>query len=89
MKAWILLLFTIFGGYVTYQSIPWRRSIKRGPFSIISNLWGGRLDHLSMGEKNKIKGLYASSLYGMGNVVWLFLSITILLGYFTVQEFLR
>jgi hypothetical protein len=76
-----------FFGYLTLDAFYWHKGIKNSPFSAISGLWKGGLDHLSIEKKNEIMNNYKSTLFGIGKVPWAFLGITLLLLFYTVQEF--
>jgi hypothetical protein len=88
MNAWLLLIFTVVCAYITYDSFQWRGSIKRSPFSVISNMCKSGLEHLNVAEQEKVKGLVASYMGG-GQFCWIFLLITILCAVCTVQAFLE
>lgn len=89
MKAWILLLLTLFFGYVTLLTFLWKRNVKSAPFSSISSMWGGNLDHLPIVEKDRIKNLYSSFPFGLGKIALIFLVVTLVLAFYTVQEFIQ
>ncbi|WP_439606165.1 hypothetical protein [Hydrogenophaga sp.] len=88
MNAWLLLLVTLGCAYLTYDAFRWIGSIERTPFSAISSLWKGGLTHLSVVEQNRLKHQYASKLFGAGQLCWLFLTITVVLGIFTIRAFI-
>lgn len=88
MNAWILLILTIFCGYITYDTFRWGGAMKKAPFSVISNLWKGGLGHLPLSEQNKIKDRYASSILGIFQIQWFFLIVTIGMAVATVRAFL-
>jgi hypothetical protein len=60
----------------------------RSPFSVIENLWKGKLSHLSLAEKSEVQRRYASALFGFGWIPWFFLFATIILAVATVRTFL-
>lgn len=88
MNAWLLLIFTVVCAYITYDSFRWRDSIKRSPFSVISNMWKGDLKHLTVAEQEKVKEFVAGFMGG-GQLCWIFLLVTILCAVWTVQAFLE
>jgi len=87
MTSWILLFLTAVCAYVTYDAFRWRKAVERAPFSIIATLWKGGLSHLSTAEQADQQKRYASSLFGMGQIAWLFLAVTIALAGATVRAF--
>lgn len=88
MRAWLLLLFTVICGYLTYRLFRWVESLENAPFSTIAHLWKGGLSHLTPAEQDKIMRLAPSEL-GFGPLPWLLLTITIGLAIFTVRAFLE
>jgi hypothetical protein len=62
--------------------------VKEAPFSVISSMWKGGLNHLSLSEQNKIKDHYSSSIFGVFQFQLLFLVITIGMAVTTVRAFL-
>lgn len=88
MTAWLLLVVTLGGAYLTYDAFRWSGSIESAPFSAIANLWKGGLSHLSVAEQNQLKQRYASKFLGAGQLCWLFLAVTVIFGVLTVRAFL-
>lgn len=87
MTAWILLILTVGGAYLTYDAFRWSNSIKHAPFSAIASMWKGKLSHLNVTEQNQLKNRYASRLLGADQLCWLFLVITLLLAVQTILAF--
>ena len=85
MTAWLLLILTVGGAYLTYDAFRWSSSVEHAPFSSIASMWKGKLSHLTVAEQNQLKNRYASRLLGAGQLCWLFLGITVILA---VQTFL-
>lgn len=88
MISWLLLLFTVLCGYLTYDAFRWGNFLKGAPFSAISSMWKGGLSHLPLNEQNEIKERYSSSIFGIFQFQILFLVITIILAVATVRAFL-
>jgi hypothetical protein len=88
MGAWLLLLATVGSAYLTYDAFRWSGAIEGAPFSAISSLWKGGLSHLSAAEQNQLKQRYSSKLLGAGQLCWLFLAVTVILGLLTIRAFI-
>ena len=84
---WLLLTLTVVSIWLTVDAYRWKRGAKDMPFSAISSLWKGGLQHLSLAEREVVRDRYASSLWGIGQFVWLFAAVSIVLIAVTVREF--
>ena len=85
---WLLLALTVVSIWLTIDAFRWYRDAKHIPFSAISSLWKGGLEHLSLAERQVVRERYQSSLWGMGRFVWLFAAVSVVLVVVTVREFL-
>ncbi len=88
MTAWLLLLGTLLGAYITYDAFRLGDALKDTPFSTISGMWKGGLSHLSQAEKNRIQERHSHSVFGFFQVKFLFLLITLGMAVATVRAFL-
>ena len=84
---WLLLTLTVVSLWLTIDAIRWKAGAKDIPFSAISRLWKGGLEHLSLAEREAFRERYQSSL-GIGQFVWLFAVISLVLVVVTVRAFL-
>ena len=89
MSPWILLLFTLIAAFITYDTFRWSGNLKDAPPNIISSMWRGGLNHLSLNEQDKIKNYYATSIFGVVQFQLIFLVVTIGLAFATVMAFLE
>ncbi|MCL2635386.1 MAG: hypothetical protein FWD50_01995 [Betaproteobacteria bacterium] len=64
------------------------RTVKNAPFSVIADLWGNKLEHLSLRDKDAIKERYSSLFLGR-KIVLLLAAITIGIALMTISAFLR
>lgn len=88
MTPWLLLLGTLLVAYVTYDAFRLGDALKDAPFSAISGMWKGGLSHLSQTEKNRIQERYTHSGFGLFQIKFLFLLITLAMAVATVRAFL-
>jgi hypothetical protein len=85
---WLLLTLTVVSIWLTIDAFRWKRGAKDIPFSAISSLWKGGLEHLSLAERQVVRERYQSSLWGIGRFVWLLVAVSGVLVVMTVREFL-
>jgi len=85
---WLLLTLTAVIIWLTIDAVRWHRGAKDIPFSAISSLWKGGLEHLPLAERQVVRERYQSSLWGMGQFVWLSAAVSVVLVLLTVREFL-
>ncbi len=62
--------------------------MEKAPFSVISNMWKGGLNHLPLSEQNEIKDRYSSSIFGVFQFQLLILVVTIGMAVATIRAFL-
>ncbi len=88
MTSWLLLLMTVGCAYVTYDAFRWRKDSKHAPFSSMAKLWRGSLSHLHLDKQAGVQRRYSSSTFGIGQICFVFLALTIILAVATVRAFL-
>jgi hypothetical protein len=86
---WLLLTLTVLSLWLTIDAIRWKIGAKDIPFSAISSLWKGGLEHLSLVEREAVRQRYRSSLWGIGAFVLLFAAVSVMLVVLTVRAFLE
>lgn len=84
---WLLLTLTVVSIWLTIDALRWKRGAKDIPFGAISRLWKGGLEHLSLAARQVVRERYESSLWGIGQFVWLFAVVSLVLIIVTVREF--
>lgn len=85
MIPWLLLLLTLGSAYLTYDAYRWTNVSERMPLSVIASLWKGELSHMNLVERDEVRR--NSARYGMSQICWLFLAVTISLAIATVRAF--
>ena len=73
--------------WLTIDAFRWALGAKDVPFSVISSLWKGGLDNLSLAERQALRDRYRSTLYGIGKIPWLFASVSVAFVVITIREF--
>jgi hypothetical protein len=86
---WILLALTVVCAAITVDAYRWKHGAKDIPFSAISRLWKGGLDHLSPGERTAVRARYESWHFGIGNIALIFSVLSIAFAVATVAAFLE
>lgn len=86
---WLLLLCTLVSVWITWDAIRWQIGAKDIPFSVLSRLWKGGLEHLPGHEREVLRKRYRSTLFGIGGFVLVFAAATVALIVVTIREFLR
>ena len=87
---WLLLGLSVVSIFLTIDAWRWKTNAKHIPFSAISTLWKGGLDHLSLQEQQAFRERYDSwRVGGIGTIVMVFTLVSVFLLIATARAFLE
>lgn len=88
MSPWLLLLLTAACGALALDAFRSGGGTKEPPVRSWPRAWKRGLDHVPLGEQERIFRSIRYPLIGVGAIAWVLLAMTFLLAVLTVRAFL-
>lgn len=88
MSPWLLLLLTVVGTALTVDAFRAGGPMKEPPVRSWPRSWKRGMDHVPLGEQDRIFRTLRYPLLGTGVLAWIFLAVTVLLAALTIRAFI-